>query len=281
VHYEGKGLPGYFMRPDENDVKRPTLIAAGGGDSSLEEVVYWTGFAAVRRGYNFFTFDHPGHRGAVHLYRDCVKIGNYEDPYREAIDTLLEFPGVDDRLAMTGYSWGGFVTCRVAAFEKRIKAIAPNPPIIDEPFRQDKIKGFWARVPVSWIDWIVEHAAYKRSPILKPWINYMTWSCGFPGEKWSEILDMGTTQSLGYTVIDDIHRVTCPALLLVGEKEGDEWLRQAKLFYDGISSEIKKLHIFTLEDDGSNDHCQLDNRSRGTQVMFDWLDDLFDYRYQK
>jgi len=281
VSYDGKQLPGYFWRPDDTDATRPTLIAAGGGDSSLEEVVYWTGIAAIRRGYNFFTFEHPGHRGALHLYRDCIKIGNYEDPYRDAIDLLLTLPGVDERLAMTGYSWGGFVTCRVAAFEKRLQAIAPNPPIIDEPFRQDKFKGFWAQIPRLWVDWLIEKAIYRKSPLTKSWVSFLTWSCGAPGERWSEVLDMGTTQSLGYTVIDHIHQVTCPALLLVGEKEGQEWVKQAKLFYRGISSEVKRLHVFTLEEDGSNDHCQLDNRSRGAQVMFDWLDDVFGYRYER
>jgi pimeloyl-ACP methyl ester carboxylesterase len=279
IHYDGKDLPGYFLRPADDDQKRPTLISAGGGDSSLEEVVFWSGFAAVRRGYNFFTFEHPGHRGALHLYRDCIKIGNYEDPYRIAIDDLLTYPGVDNRLAMTGISWGGFVACRVAAFEKRLMAIAPNPPIIDEPFRQDwRKQGILSKIPAPWFDWIVKNRAYKRSPLLEPWVRFLTWSCGLPGEKWSEIFDAGTHKSLGYTVLDDIHRVTCPALLLVGEKEGDEWVRQAKLFYDGISSENKTLHIFTLEKDGSNDHCQIDNRSRGDQVMFDWLDELFDYQ---
>ena len=82
-----------------------------------------------------------------------------------------------------------------------------------------------------------------------------------------------------YTIVDDLDKITCPALAMVSIDEGEELVRQAKEFYEGISSEIKKLHIFTLDTDGSNDHCQLDNRSRGNQVMFDWLDDVFDYRY--
>jgi hypothetical protein len=32
-----------------------------------------------------------------------------------------------------------------------------------------------------------------------------------------------------------------------------------------------------MDKDGSDDHCQLDNRSRGAQVMFDFLDDVFNY----
>ena len=131
VHFEHKVLPGYFWRPKEDGRTRPTLIAAGGNDSSLEEVVWWVGMAAVRRGYNFFSFDHPGHRGAVHRDNNCIKRPDYELPYQAAIDLLETLPGVDERLAMTGYSFGGYVTCRVAAYEKRLQAIAPNSPFID------------------------------------------------------------------------------------------------------------------------------------------------------
>jgi len=55
------------------------------------------------------------------------------------------------------------------------------------------------------------------------------------------------------------------------------FVNQAEEFYQGIYSDDKDLHAFKLRNDGSNDHCQLDNRSRGTQVMFDWLDNIFDY----
>ena len=48
-------------------------------------------------------------------------------------------------------------------------------------------------------------------------------------------------------------------------------LRQAREFHAGIASEDKRLHIFSLNRDGSDDHCQLDNISRAMQVVFDWL----------
>jgi len=41
------------------------------------------------------------------------------------------------------------------------------------------------------------------------------------------------------------------------------FVNQAEEFYQGIYSDDKDLHIFKLRNDGSNDHCQLDNRSRG------------------
>jgi len=70
----------------------------------------------------------------------------------------------------------------------------------------------------------------------------------------------------------------CPALALVSAEEGDELLRQAHEFYAGIASVRKRLHTFALEQDGSNDHFQIDNLGRGNQLVFDWLDELFRHR---
>lgn len=281
VEFEGKRLPGYFWRPDHSNIKRPTLIVAGGNDSSLEELVYWVGMGAIRRGYNFFAFDHPGHRGAIHLYPDCIKRPDYEVPYKVAIDYLETLPGVDKRIAMTGYSFGGYTTCRVAAYEKRLKAIAPNPPIYHEPMEATHYKGIWTKIPDFLKDLIVKKAIPK-SPLTFVFAEYTMWTFGVKKsiiEKgaWKEFLKLG---SMGYTIKDDLHRITCPALLLVGDGEGERWNQQAKEFYEGISSKDKRLHVFSLEKDGSNDHCQLDNRSRGNQVLFDWLDEIFNYKYE-
>lgn len=271
IDYDGRQLPGYFWEADTDERTRPTLIVAGGADSSLEELIYWAGMAAVRRGYNFFAFDHPGHRGALHLYPDLIKIANYEKPYHAAIDHLQTLQGVDQRVAMTGYSFGGYVTLRTAAFDSRIKVIIPNPAIIHEPFQQQEFEGFWSKIPISWIDSLIAKGL-NRKPTVKVWLQYIQWSCGYPGEKWSEMLEIG---KMGFSVKDFLHQISCPSLIMVGEKEGDLWVEQAQACYEGISSTHKQLHIFNLDEDGSNDHCQLDNRSRGNQVMFDWLDQVF------
>ena len=291
VPFEGKKLPGYFWRPDDSDKKRPTLVAAGGADSSGEEIVLWTGMAAVRRGYNFFMFEHPGHRGAVHLYNDCIKRPDYEAPYKAGLDVLEKLPGVDERIALTGYSFGGFVVTRVAAFEKRIKAVIPNNPIL-KPTEIFMLPGIIYKLPLFLLLIIIDSKAKKASPLTKSWTQYSNWTRGEYGLKSSEILlkNAGKIKK-GEGILDIINRInklvitgdilkmiTCPALGLVGADEGKIMLKQAQTFYAGISSKVKKLHILSLDKDGSNDHCQLDNRSVGNQVMYDWLDEIFEYR---
>ena len=284
VSFEGKNLPGYYWRPDDADVKRPTVIVAGGNDSSGEEVVFAGGPATVRRGYNFFTFEFPGHRGAVHLYPDCVKRPDYEVPFKAAIDYLETLPGVDERIALTGLSFGGYIAIRVAVHEKRVQALIPNSPIIDG-FRMSRAA--WGplvkRIPRFLLSKMFEWRLRKK-PVMKAFIEYSLWSSGLKISLEDmlrpEIQEKTAEMQKQYTVVDDLHKVTCPALGLVSVDEGEELVQQAKQFYNTISSTNKKLHIFTLDADGSNDHCQLDNRSRGNQIAFDWLDEVFNYTYE-
>jgi esterase/lipase len=248
------------------------MISLGGNDSSGEEMFIVTGFGAVRRGYNYFTFEYPVHRGTVHLYPDCVKRPDYEVPFAKALNYLSTLPGVDDRIALGGFSYGGYVASRIAIYEKRIKALIPDSPIIDLPtlvlsgMLGSLIKG----VPMGMLDKMIARRL-RKSPITKALLDYSAWTWG--AESLSEEFQMASFKK--HVIREDIHAITCPTLALVGKDEGDEMLRQAQYFYENIASENKTLHIFSREKDGSNDHCQLDNFARAHQVAYDWLDTVF------
>jgi len=275
VSFEGKELPGYFWRGSQYET-RPTLFAVGGNDSSLEEVVFASGFAAVNRGYNFFTFDFPGHRGAVHLYPDMVKLPDYERPMKSALDLLVTLPGVDHRIALTGMSFGGYIASRTAVYDDRISALIPNSPLVD---LWDTGKAFWGKMIEApfWVMKLLSQASKKQmrngglTGVLK---GFSQWSNGYWNLPLKEQVDK-LSEWKKYTIRGSLSAIACPTLVLVGEEEGAELLKQANEFYNGISTSQKRMHIFSLERDGSHDHCQLDNRTRSNQVMFDWLDELF------
>lgn len=63
VPFEGKHLPGYFIKAANDNQKRKTLIFIGGGDTILEELYFLLGPAAVKRGYNIFAVEVPGQGG--------------------------------------------------------------------------------------------------------------------------------------------------------------------------------------------------------------------------
>lgn len=275
IHYEGMELHGYFLRPDDSGEKRPTLIFCGGNDSSLEELVYFSGFAAVRRGYNYFIFDHLGHRGAVHVNGEkAVRTPFFEKTFKTAIDHLETLPGVDDRIALTGISGGGLAVIRVAIHEKRIKALIPNSPIYDY---LEMGKKFWEgilKVPNFMLNFMMKKSL-NSSPMKKAFWEFSRWIMPHREmsiKEWSKYV-YGIKD---YVLTDELHKINCPILALVGDGEGPELMRQATEFIKRVSSEKKELYVFSLKKDGTDDHCQLENRSRGNQVMFDWLDDLFD-----
>jgi hypothetical protein len=67
IPYEGTTLPGYFYRIEDDDsnkysnnAPRPTLIAHGGFDSTLEELYTSAAAPALERDYNCLTFEGSG-----------------------------------------------------------------------------------------------------------------------------------------------------------------------------------------------------------------------------
>ena len=53
-------MPCYFVKPDDSGEKRPTLVMVGGTETFMEELYVYIAPFALRRGYNFLTFDLPG-----------------------------------------------------------------------------------------------------------------------------------------------------------------------------------------------------------------------------
>jgi esterase/lipase len=106
--------------------------------------------------------------------------------------------------------------------------------------------------------------------------RYGWWALGWDHEacRITDWYDLDLAKQMKITD-EELRNITCPVLALIGENEGKVMVEQSQKFYDTVSSEIKKQYMFTLEKDGTADHCQIDNRSKGNQVMFDWLDDLF------
>lgn len=279
VPFEGTMLPGYFWQPDSTGTKRPTLFSIGGNDSSGEEVFFANGFSAVQHGYNFFTFEFPGHRGAIHVNRDMIKRANYEEPFKNAFDLLVQLPGVDERIGLTGFSFGGYVSSQVATREKRVTALIPNSPIIDS---YSVTMAFWGgimkKIPLKWIAKLTE-LKMKDKPVIKAFKDYTDLTGGVYQTKMSiqEKFDHNIDFLKSMNIVGDLDKITCPVLALVSDGDGKILIDQANQFIKGVSSKDKTLYQFSLAKDGSDEHCQLDNRSRGNQVMFDWLNRIFSY----
>ena len=73
---------------------------------------------------------------------------------------------------------------------------------------------------------------------------------------------------------NDLRRIRCPALALVGTGEGAEPLAQAERFMHAVGGPVMR-HVFSAEE-GADGHCQTGNLAYSAAVSMDWLDELFD-----
>jgi pimeloyl-ACP methyl ester carboxylesterase len=129
IPFEGAELPGYFI--PAGDGKQPTLIALGGFDSTMEEVYCWLGSVAAEYGWNCLIFEGPGQWGALMNNPGLHFQPDYEKPVGAVVDYLLARSDVDeDRLALIGYSMGGYLAPR-GALDQRIKACIANTLVAD------------------------------------------------------------------------------------------------------------------------------------------------------
>lgn len=120
-------FPGWFARPDDSGTPRPTVLQTNGLDSTIHEMYLSHGPAALARGYNWIGFDGPG-QGRV-LIRDGTPMRpDWETVVTPVVDHVQTLPGVDpDRIALVGWSFGGFLAPRAAGVEHRIAALVADP----------------------------------------------------------------------------------------------------------------------------------------------------------
>lgn len=149
VYYSGEQLNGkptrvfaYYAKPTNGDGPFPAvlLLHGGGGKAFREWTEHW-----AKRGYCALAMDLAGNGTKGRLVdggpdqSDEVKIKSFTDKTTRDMWTyhavaavirgnnlLRSLPEVDkDRIAVTGISWGGYLTCIVAGLDDRLKAAVP------------------------------------------------------------------------------------------------------------------------------------------------------------
>src|SRR5262244_406456 len=121
VPYEGQSLPAYFL-PAPGPGRKRTVVLFDGMDNAKEMSVIFAGLDFAKRGINTLAIDGPGQAEALRL-RNIHSRHDYEVAGTAAYDYVASRPEVDpNRVAVMGYSFGGYHAPRVAAFEKRYAA---------------------------------------------------------------------------------------------------------------------------------------------------------------
>jgi pimeloyl-ACP methyl ester carboxylesterase len=132
IPWEGGTMPGWFLSPGR-PTRRPTVIINNGSDGQNVDLFVYGGAAAIERGYNALILEGPG-QGSNLFLRSQVFIPDWERVIIPVVDFLRARPDVDRRrISLVGVSFGGFLTARAAAHERRLSALVTDTGVTD-PF---------------------------------------------------------------------------------------------------------------------------------------------------
>ena len=268
IPYEGTTLPGYFYKVDDSGKPRPTFIFTGGFDSSIEEMFYYGGAAATRRGYNCLTFDGPGQGAPIREQKLPFRY-DWEKVVTPVVDYALTRPDVDgDNLALQAMSLGGYFGARTVAFEHRFRAAIFFDGVYDfyQTMRnllpKEAVSAYDAGDLKSFEEIIKKQMQTNTS--LRWNMTQGAWTFGV--SSFADFVE--ATQK--YTMKGIAGQIQCPCLVM--EAEGDIFFKgQPQQIYDELKAP-KKLVKFTSED-GAENHCQSGALSYKDEVVFNWLDE--------
>jgi pimeloyl-ACP methyl ester carboxylesterase len=258
IPYEGTTLPGYFYRVDEEDngnnnsnAPRPTLIAHGGFDSTLEELYTSAAAPALERGYNCLTLEGPGQGRVIRKQKIPFRY-DWEKVVTPVVDYALSLKQIDSKkIALMGISMGGYLAARAAAFEHRISACILYNGVYDgyESFASSFPESLRLAVENGNIEVVntVMEILSDLDANMRFNLKHGIWTPG-ANSPFKLIQD-----SKKYTVKDIAQNIKCPTLVLEAEKD-DSFPGQPKKVYDALTSP-KKYILFTAEE-GAEEHCQ-------------------------
>ena len=271
IEYHHSALHGYLFRAANDSAARPTLIITGGYDSTAEETYFFSGAAAVARGYTCLVFDGPGQGSAI-IENGIVFRPDWEAVVGPVVDHALTRPEVDpERIALMGISFGGYLAPRAASGEPRLAACIADPGEFSlfEEFKS-RMPGFIARAISNGNPLVLA----LLDVILRRRMRHTTAGWGLRRGLWTH----GVKNPLDYIRLTKdyslegrIDRIRCPTLVCAAEN--DDIGVTARRLFETLTCE--KAFITFTASDGAGAHCEAGARELFNQRAFDWLDAVF------
>lgn len=258
IPYNGRMLPGYYAKSEEDAQKRKSLIMIGGGETFAEDLYFYIAPPAIKRGYNVIMADLPGQ--GDNPFNGLTWEFHNEKPFRAIVDYAISLPEVDSgNLFAYGISGGGYFLGYAATLEDRVKAYVLNPPLMDlfrisqKRLKQDKNDvGKTFEAQSKW--------RHGQDPDYTP---------SFSPEQLVNIKQQ--MELLNWHPKD----LKSPTLAIAGMGEEPDWIQMAN---EGFKQQVheKKGLVLLPSDTGGDSHCQMDNISLMSATVFNWLDQFAD-----
>jgi pimeloyl-ACP methyl ester carboxylesterase len=267
IEFEDAKLPAYFV-PAGGEGPRPTLIALGGFDSTMEELYGYVGAMAADYGWHCLIFEGPGQWGALKANPGLHFRPDYEKPTAAVVDYLLTRSDVDsDKIALIGYSFGGHLAPRAAAGDPRIKACIANTLVVD--------CGAAARAALRkfrnpWFLDLAFRLIMKFNTAARLGFQHTEWTFGIrEPHEWLDVYTPFTLKGLE-------QKYKSPMLFLFGEDDiRNSSASTAQILFDTLDfmSALncdRAIHLFSREE-GASSHCQMGGLAYARLIIFGWL----------
>jgi alpha-beta hydrolase superfamily lysophospholipase len=273
IPFPDHAMPGYFVPAAGHPAgtRRPLLICTNGYDGSLSAMLVDSALAASARGYHCLLFDGPG-QGSMLIEHGVPLRPDWEAVVTPVVDFALARADVDPaRVALTGWSLGGYLAPRGASGEQRLAACIADPGmpgqadvirsmLVARGFTADQAAHFDA-LPDDVLSMIVAGGSQTRDGRWRmeqrgPFVH----GVATPVEALRALA--------AYSMEGHYDQVTCPTLLTAAEN--DPLSALAADFTERLGERGQLVHFTAAE--GAGDHCELLNRPLANQRMLDWLD---------
>ena len=249
VPYEGTTLPAYFIPAQNATGPAPMVVVFDGLDNCKEMSSVFCGLEFSRRGFNTLAIDGPGQGETLRLQKIPSRY-DYEVPGRAAFDYVAKRKEVDaSKVAIMGYSFGGYCAPRIAALDKRYAG--------------------GVAFGAMWWDmhaWLQRSQEQMKKGKLATSHFQVPWVFGVPDLDFGKAVDLMKNFSLEGIA----QQVTCPFLVVHGTNDRIIPPQEAMLLYEKLGSKNKTLKLFD-QNEGAAEHCQVDDRQAGVNWIADWL----------
>jgi pimeloyl-ACP methyl ester carboxylesterase len=273
IPLDGKSMSAFFVPATgvQSGERRPLVIMTNGYDASMSDMYLAMAVSATQRGYHCLLFDGPG-QGSMLVEQGVPLRADWENVVKPVVDAVLARDDVDpDRIALQGWSLGGYLAPRAASGEPRFAAL------IADPCSSGMSSGFPAfgkmlglsDEATAALPTLSDADSTKAMDIIEADRN-LRWTVVQRGF-W--VGGVGSFQEflrsfVPFTMEGRYDSIRCPTLLT--QAEADPLGKGTDAFNAELSCPVTLIEFTSAE--GAGDHCELLNRSLANRRIYDWLE---------
>ncbi|MBS1837020.1 MAG: alpha/beta fold hydrolase [Actinobacteria bacterium] len=273
IPFEGSALPAWFVPATDaapGEV-RPVVIVNNGYDGTLPDNHFGIGAAAAERGYHVVLFDGPG-QGAMLVHAGTSLVADWERVVTAVVDAVVERGDVDtDRIALHGWSLGGYLAPRAATAEHRLAAVVADPALwgIAEGMRH-MLTAFGVPESNNGAPELTDDTVAALTEVILS-DRVLTWRVVKRGFWVHGVEDLRGYLRVAeeFTLDGREHDIDCP--LLATTTEGDPLSAGAPAFVERLSCPTTLVRFTAAQ--GAGGHCEIHNRWLLNTTVLDWLDE--------